>query len=470
MAPTSCLLIALVRRSGLVGKNQGKWMPSLHLTVGRVNALPRAQPGKQLIYRDTELEGFGLRVGASRKAYFVERRVNGRSVRHTIGNAGEMTAEQARLQARKRLGEMADGQDLNLRRQNNRQAAIAARAASKAAGDQTVAALTHWYVEHQRARGKQSAEDARYLFERYVGATEFAALPARVLTRRQVTEILRRVVEAGHLRTAAKLRSYMRAAYALALGAETNSQAPSALLSFAVESNPVADTKAIQGASKARKVTLTDAELGEFMRMLAERRARAYDPALAAIELSVYLGGQRLQQVLRLAIGDVNDSEGTVTIQDPKGRRDEPRQHVLPLTASAAALLKKILQYRQADWLFGDRKTRTSPDTLAGKGVAILRAAQAVVASTGRGATDRPKLEPRDLRRTAETMLSRLGVSRDVRAQLLSHGLGGVQARHYDQHDYMHEKRAALEAWERHLLALMAGKATTRNVRRLRKA
>lgn len=59
-----------------------------------------------------------------------------------------------------------------------------------------------------------------------------------------------------------------------------------------------------------------------------------------------------------------------------------------------------------------------------------------------------------DLRRTAETRLAALGVSKDVRAQLQSHGLGGVQARHYDQYEYMDEKRAALEIWEAFLNGL----------------
>jgi hypothetical protein len=35
----------------------------------------------------------------------------------------------------------------------------------------------------------------------------------------------------------------------------------------------------------------------------------------------------------------------------------------------------------------------------------------------------------------------------DVRAQIQSHGLGGIQARHYDRHDYMPEKSAALSLW-----------------------
>jgi hypothetical protein len=37
------------------------------------------------------------------------------------------------------------------------------------------------------------------------------------------------------------------------------------------------------------------------------------------------------------------------------------------------------------------------------------------------------------------------GVSREIRGQLQSHGLTGVQARHYDGHDYMPEKLQALE-------------------------
>jgi hypothetical protein len=49
-----------------------------------------------------------------------------------------------------------------------------------------------------------------------------------------------------------------------------------------------------------------------------------------------------------------------------------------------------------------------------------------------------------DLRRTAETTLAYLKVTKDIRAQLLSHGLGGVQHRHYDRHAYKDEKIAAL--------------------------
>ncbi len=63
----------------------------------------------------------------------------------------------------------------------------------------------------------------------------------------------------------------------------------------------------------------------------------------------------------------------------------------------------------------------------------------------------------RDIRRTAETMLTRMRISKDNRAQLLSHGIGGVQDEHYDQHDYWDEKRAALLAWEARLEEIQTG-------------
>jgi hypothetical protein len=68
----------------------------------------------------------------------------------------------------------------------------------------------------------------------------------------------------------------------------------------------------------------------------------------------------------------------------------------------------------------------------------------------------REPFQLRDLRRTAETMLAKLGTGPNIRGEVQSHGLGGVQKRHYDQHDYLEEKRAALQLWASHLAALKA--------------
>jgi hypothetical protein len=65
----------------------------------------------------------------------------------------------------------------------------------------------------------------------------------------------------------------------------------------------------------------------------------------------------------------------------------------------------------------------------------------------------------RDIRRSVETRLQALGVSREVRAQLLSHGrTSGVQQKHYERHDYLPEKTKALAELERHLFSVIESK------------
>lgn len=429
-------------------------MPKISLTAEKVNSIKPVTAG-QVLYRDIKLEGFGLRVGKARKAYFVEKRVDGRTVRHTLGTHGQITADQARKLAGARLGEMTVGVDLNAQKRARSAERVGAKAAIKDAANYTLDALCNWYVTHQKVLGKQSAGDAAGIFAKHVRTTSFAGLPARELSPKQATSMIRLVIEQGHKRTAAKLRAYLRAAYALAQGADTNPQAPAELILFGVEINPIASTAAIKNASGARDVTLTEQELGEVLRLLRSSRRVRHDDALAAIELSLILGGQRLAQVLRLTTLDVDMTAKTITLLDPKGRREVPRKHVLPLTQPAILLLQEIEKVRRAPWLFGNQIAQTTPDTVARKGVELLALAQANIAKkAGNSTTVRPKIEARDLRRTAETMLAGMGVSKDVRAQLLSHGLGGVQGRHYDQHAYMSEKGNALEAWAQRLETL----------------
>ena len=62
---------------------------------------------------DTQLRGFGLRVGRASKTYFAEKRVNGKTRRVTIGRHGVFTCEQGRREALRLLGRMASGHDPN---------------------------------------------------------------------------------------------------------------------------------------------------------------------------------------------------------------------------------------------------------------------------------------------------------------------------------------------------------------------
>ena len=62
-----------------------------------------------------------------------------------------------------------------------------------------------------------------------------------------------------------------------------------------------------------------------------------------------------------------------------------------------------------------------------------------------------------DLRRTARTHLASLGVQPHIAERCLNHKLPGINDT-YDTYDYLDERRAALELWERKLLVLEAMK------------
>jgi len=292
-------------------------------------------------------------------------------------------------------------------------------------------------------------------------------LRASKITPADISSILTTLVEKGKGRSAAKLRAYLRAAFAIAQQAG-GPTVPSALREFNLTSNPVASVSAkpLAEFNRARERTLNQSELKTYMKALdALPKGMSRD----ALWLALLLGGQRPAQLMRVAPVDVDIDEGIITLRDPKGARSKPRIHRLPLTGRAAAIVKRVLAdvgkaYEgSAAYLFTNTgKVPVRIETLSST-VAVISKAM-VEAKTAREA-----FEHRDIRRTCEMMLAGMGVSRDIRAQILSHGLGGVQGRHYDKHEYMDEKTAALHAWDARLTEIAEGKKRS-NVVELPKA
>jgi integrase len=66
------------------------------------------------------------------------------------------------------------------------------------------------------------------------------------------------------------------------------------------------------------------------------------------------------------------------------------------------------------------------------------------------------RFTPHDLRFTARSHLAALGVNVIVAECCLNHSLGGLVGV-YDQHDYMTERRAALELWASFVVACEVG-------------
>jgi hypothetical protein len=332
------------------------------------------------------------------------------------------------------------------------------------AGRGTLKALLEAYADHLDRLGRESARQARQLFERNVFTTwpSLASKKAAEVRPTDITTVLRGVIERGHGRTAAKLRAYIRAAYSLALKSEHDATAPAVLRTFGIESNPAAATAALSAFNRARDRTLNAPELRAYLLALQNLDA---SPARAALKISLFLGGQRPAQVLRAAPGDVDVPGRAITIRDGKGARRQPRLHLLPLTDRAFEEFSSLLISDDArDWVFSsDGRRATRPETLSGI-VRHISAAMANDPELKRTRAWQGPFELRDIRRTCETMLAAIGISREVRAQLQSHGLGGVQQRHYDRHDYWNEKVLALQAWDAHLERLRKGRGLTAQI------
>jgi len=304
-----------------------------------------------------------------------------------------------------------------------------ARAREQRANDQTLIKLLETYCIHLEKSGRRSFSDARSIFKLHVleAWPALAEGPAGGITPEQVTDMLRRLNNEGKGRTANKLRAYMRAAYQCGLDVNSLASIPATFKPFQIASNPAALTKRDASMDKADKNPLTAAELRAYWKLLKPIKGVQG----AALRLHLLTGGQRIEQLTKLL--NVNVTPNEITLFDGKGRPGQgPRKHtipLLPLARDALRLLRNDGVYRLST---DNGKTHINAMTMANWAKAI--------------AARIPNFQLKRIRSGVETALATAGVFREIRGQLQSHGLSGIQARHYDAYDYMREKRSALEA------------------------
>ena len=306
---------------------------------------------------------------------------------------------------------------------------IARKAVEVEKSTRTLSKMLDTYVIHLKVQGRRSYADADRLFKSHVVEAwpDLANLPAADVTPDHVLDMLRRLIAASKGRTANKLRSYLRAAYQCAIDVRTTASIPVAFKAFAVVFNPAAQTKRSPQFDRADKHPLSADELRTYWRLIEPV------PGIEAASLRLHLltGGQRIEQLLRLRWAEV--TKGSITIFDNKGRPGQgPRPHQLPLIPGVTQALAEFA--RDGEFVISTTagKKAISCRTLAGW-------AHDIVGNSIEG------FQLKRIRSGVETLLAAKGISREVRGHLQSHGLTGVQARHYDGHDYMPEKRRALE-------------------------
>jgi integrase len=365
-----------------------------------------------------------------------------------LGDYPAVGLDEARTKARTHIEQVRQGIDPRVAAFEHKQAVVKAEREKAALG--SLRALLASYVAWLKASGKSSAREVERLFSRHVLEPwpQLASLPAQSITPEMMREVLARMIKAGIGRQTNIARSYLHAAFVHGAHADLDPRRAAAQAStFRLASNPIALLPRIAEFESARDRVLDDDELRQLWVTLDKRK----DALGATIRCIMLLGGQRFRQILRVNLCDYDQQRGTLRLTDPKGKRQKAAAHVLPVSRQVARELEALVFVNATGYVFstsgGGKPIHHT--TISGEIGAIARAAGSAY-------------KPGDIRRTVETRLQALGVSRDVRAQLLSHGrTSGVQARHYERYDFLPEKRAALQLWEEHLASVVASKVKT---------
>jgi integrase len=382
-----------------------------------------------VLVRDADKKGLRLRVTkAGGKHWQFETRIKGKLFTRAMGEWPAVSIDAAKEEAHRLRGLTEKGIDPREIERQKKVDNAAEQATVLQNQTYTLEKLLNEYCDYLKSLGRISHSAARSIFKVHVFEPwpKVAALPANQVTGEQIADMMRKTIEAGKDRTANKLRSYIRAAYQVAKASRSKASIPLAFKAFNVKSNPAGDTEPDESANRADKRPLTADEMKTYWQTIKPM------PGFigAVLRLHLLTGGQRIEQLTALLTANVTPD--SITLFDCKGRPGKaPRPHTVPLIPAAAAAMQILspkgayaLSMKGGKSRLGER-TISDWSKAAGAGIADFQAKR--------------------IRSGVETLLASKRISSDIRGRLQSHGISGVQARHYDGHEYMDEKREALE-------------------------
>lgn len=294
----------------------------------------------------------------------------------------------------------------------------------------TLKALLDEYCDYLESLGRRSHRDARSIFRLHVydAHPDMAEMPASQVTGEDIADIMRHMIKGGIGRTANKLRAFVHAAYTVARKAKSSPAIPQSFKAFRISANPASETEADSSANKADKNPLSLEDLRKYWKAI--KGLEGFRGAV--LRLHLLTGAQRIEQLVKLPTDEIFTDH--IVLLDGKGRPGKPaRQHKVPLLKASLQALKNSSPVGTYALSTDGGKTHLAATTLSSWAAAV--ATEVGIA----------KFQAKRIRSGVETALAAAGVSREDRGHLQSHGISGVQARHYDDHDYLPRKRRALE-------------------------
>lgn len=403
------------------------------LTDAYLQSLPLPEPGRRVELRDSRVPGLVLRMtSAGTATWSVRTRTkDGKQTRPKLGTWPALSIAAARRAALKSLGMIETGADPVREKREAR----AARKVKIAAGVTVAKRLAEW-------RAARTADPAAGWSERY--AEDAAEITAREIVpklgARALTDTTRAdwvgLVTAKRKKSPASASTLYRVMASFLGFAEAHGWIAAPLL-------PRKGVATIAPPPAARDRVLSDAELLAVWRA-ADREA----PKLRAFVRMLILTAARELEVANLAAGEVDRDAGRWTIPGTRTKNGAP--YTVPLARLALAELATVWPNAEPEpghLLLG--RTERSGFRGFSKLKARLDAASKVEG-----------WRFHDLRHTARTGMTRLGVPRDHAEAAINHLSGRSKLeRTYDRHDYAAEIIAALSTWQGHVAGLVGAAA-----------
>ncbi|HEY0464191.1 MAG TPA: site-specific integrase, partial [Polyangiaceae bacterium] len=309
----------------------------------------------------------------------------------------------------------------------------------ESSGGPTVNDVVKEFLTHYAARERKRPEQAKYLLEANVTPV-IGSMAAADVKKRDIVTMLDGIVARGSPVVANRVQALLKQAFAVAADRDL------------IESVPTFPRAAAGGEEKVRTRTLSDNEIALFWHGMDSmtqkvKFGKGLSRALVLALKLVLITAQRRGEIAAARWDDIL----VETTAGPKGKpvvlkswhiRDtkSDRPHLVPLSPLAVSLLDdlKALAGKSEYWLPSALGTNATAD----RDRTITRAAREV-----RTRLLMAPWTPHDLRRTARTGLSRLGVLDAVAERVLNHVAGDRMIAVYNQHRYLDEMRVALDQW-----------------------
>ncbi len=430
------------------------------LTPTKLSGLKPAKRGQRYQVMDAQVPGFGVRVTDAGTATFILRtRYPGSDTpaRRELGRVGVMTLTSAREKARKWRELVASGIDPSDQEEAERRAQIVRR-------ETTFGAVAEDFIR-DKLPGERKGKDV----EREIRLDllpKWENLPITEITDLHISGLIKSKGRAGRGKKAGA-RNLLALVKRLFRWVTAQPE-------YGLKVSPAANLRAsdiLGDMPRSAARVLTDDDLFALWRAAG----RMPYPAGPAYKL-LCLTALRLNEAVDANWNEfkTRDNIWVIPAERMKGKdsgKKQARSHAVPLTTDIIALLESLPRFKNGKFLFSTNYG-VSPTWIGTKikdriDSRMLRTLRALAKRRGDD-PDEVKLEPfvnHDIRRTVRSHLSRLKISEEAREAVLAHARPGIKGT-YDLHDYLDEKRGALELWAARLREITEPKPD--NIIRLR--